>query len=323
MNLMLGDCFDNLKKIEDSSVDAVVTDPPYHLEGQMKRWGKPGSALPKGDLFKRQVRGFVGEQWDGGDISFNKELWKECLRVLKPGGHLLVFSIPKCSHKVAVALEDAGAEIRDQIVWCYATGLLKSYDIGQRIEQRQGSLNFEKSEWNGWKFSLKPAHESIVLARKELSEKTIVDNVLKHKNGALNIGGCSFGDEKIRLPSNVCHDGSNEVLDEFSINTKSSAARFFFCAKASLAEKEAGLEKPEGEERANIHPTVKPIELMRWLCRLITPKNGTVLDPFMGSGTTAIGAYREGFDFIGIERKKEYFSLAERRIKYFTSLKNF
>ena len=323
MKLMLGDCFDNLKEIEDSSVDAVVTDPPYHLQALLKRFGKKDCAPPKGDVFIRQVRGFIGEEWDGGDISFNKEIWEECLRVLKPGGHLLVFSIPKFYHKVATAIENAGSEIRDQIIWCYATGFLKSYDIGQRIDKKQSRLDFKQSIWNGWKNSLKPAHESIVLARKPLNEKNVVENVLKYNTGALNIKGCSFGEDTIRIPSNLCHDGSDEVLDDFPLSNNSSASRFFFCAKASVAEKEEGLKECDDKQRANIHPTVKPIKLMRWLCRLVTPKNGTVLDPFMGSGTTGIGAHLEKFDFIGIERDKEYFSLAERRIKYFASLKNF
>ena len=371
MRLFEGNCLSVLKGLPDDSVDSIVTDPPYGLS-------------------------FMGKKWDYDVPSV--EVWRECLRVLKPGGHLLAFAGSRTYHRLVVNVEDAGFEIRDQIMWVYGSGFPKSRNIGHKAE-----------EWVGWGSALKPAHEPIVVARKPLIG-TIVENVLEHGTGGLNIDGCRIGTDVVgwggkgrsgdsatagasrggtqggynyddgearpvegRFPANFIHDGSDEVVSLFPEsnggaapartltpagqhyeggwgNTEresrieygnGSAARFFYCAKASKAERNAGLEAFEdkksqhnaggigrkvsvekrleqGKENApmmkNIHPTVKPVNLMKYLCRLVTPPEGVVLDPFMGSGTTGIAAKVEGFDFIGIEMDREYLSIAEARI---------
>jgi len=410
-----------MKDIPDNSIDSIVTDPPYEL-------------------------GFMGKTWDKSGITYNIDMWKECLRVLKPGGHLLAFGGTRTYHRMACAIEDAGFEIRDQIQWIYGSGFPKSLNIGKAVDKLRGNereflgtkkklhistnntndgwkrpshynkdgttknemiLTKGTSEWEGWGTALKPANEPICLARKPLSEKTIAENVLKWGTGGLNIDGCRvevdiqqeekknscrngksykgksaiFGQANSRtkfnaysqgrFPANVIHDGSDEVVREFP-NTKSgninssmvvkskshfnpnkegwtlqnrngdsgSASRFFYCAKASKAERDAGCEGMKnkigggmkgtedktlltgsGNIRNNImrnnHPTVKPIALMRYLCRLTTPPKGIVLDPFMGSGSTGIGAKLEGFSFIGIELEKEYFEIAKKRIEIY------
>ena len=388
MKLIHADCLEAMKKMPDNSVDAVVTDPPYGLS-------------------------FMGKKWDYDVPSV--EVGCECLRVLKPGGHLLAFAGSRTYHRLVVNVEDAGFEIRDQIMWVYGSGFPKSLNISKAIdakkitgkssytamadvedskgvhvedkkddsfiaygseESRQGKLRHgsrrKASEpitdaaqrWKGWGTALNPAPEPIVVA-----------NVLEHGTGGLNIDGCRVGDtvetwpssrsyplrtkhnsgdsygssnaktEKTqeapagRFPANFIHDGSDEVASLFP----EEKARFFYCAKAGKAERNAGLEAFEdkkshhnsggigrkvsvekrlkqGKENApimkNIHPTVKPIALMRYLCRLVAPPNGVVLDPFMGSGTTGVGAVAEGFDFIGIEMDEEYLKIADARIKH-------
>ena len=373
MLLLNGDCLEEMQKLIDDGVqvDSVVTDPPYHLTSITERFGKEGSAPAQygtDGAFARASKGFMGKEWDGGDIAFRKETWELAYDLLKPGGHLLAFSGSRTYHRMAVAIEDAGFEIRDQIMWIYGSGFPKSLNIGKAIDKKQsyerkkvdvgtGGLHknanmnddgWEKinqenpqmdsdepvgedaTKWSGWGTALKPAHEPIVMARKPLSEKSIVNNVLKHETGGINIDACrielSEGDdprlggegswktdkmakdvyvggyvgkdtksnELGRFPANVIHDGLQEEW-----------ARYFYCPKTSKAER--------GE--LNTHPTVKPKKLMQYLCRLVTPKNGTVLDLFMGSGSTGIAAKDEGFDFIGIEKDKEYFEIAGARIK--------
>ena len=467
------------KLIDDGvQVDSVVTDPPYHLTSIVKRFGKEGSApAQKGTdgAFVRASSGFMGKEWDGGDIAFRPETWELALKLLKPGGHILAFSASRNYHRMAVAIEDAGFEIRDQMMWLYGSGFPKSQNMGKAIDKKQGNdrevlgtkitnvgmqgNNFKRgsksgevevtkgdSEWEGWGTALKPAHEPIVMARKPLSESSIVDNVLKHGTGAINIDGCrvegndakypdtnpdfrdqgkkskeaigidklSFGqvsgaerkkvvrksrsedgvwtdgnsgmkaegtqyadaDPRGRFPANVMHDGSDVITKEFpqtgkfgsvkpidkqktndvfgkynevkefqAYDDEGSAARFFYCPKTSKSERHSNLDDHEtsvgangnkwtdqdyrkGEtkpttERKNTHPTVKPVELMKYLCRLVTPKGGTVLDPFMGSGSTGMAAKDEGFDFIGIEKEKEYFEICESRIKRFAPLMDF
>jgi site-specific DNA-methyltransferase (adenine-specific) len=329
----------------------------------------------------------MGKEWDGGDIAFRPETWELALKLLKPGGHLLAFSASRNYHRMTVAIEDAGFEIRDQLMWLYGSGFPKSHNLG-----------------DGWGTALKPAHEPIVMARKPISEKSIVDNVLKHGTGAINIDGCriegndakypdtnpdfrdqgkkskeaigidklSFGqvsgaerkkvvrksrsedgvwtdgnsgmkaegtqyadaDPRGRFPANVMHDG-----------LQTEWARYFYCPKTSKSERHSNLDDHETKvgvngnkwtdqdyrrgdtkpttERKNTHPTVKPVDLMRYLCRMVTPKGGTVLDPFMGSGSTGMAAKDEGFDFIGIEKEKEYFEICESRIKRFAPLMDF
>ena len=446
MRLHNGDCLNILKMmIEDEVfVDSIVTDPPYHLNSIVERFGKDNSAPAQygtDGAFKRASTGFMGKEWDGGDIAFRQETWELCLKVLKPGGHLLAFSASRNYHRMAVAIEDAGFEIRDQIMWLYGSGFPKSMNIGKALDKKLGneresfgtklkkagdmrggnyvkggdykSIEIEitrgNSEWEGWGTALKPAHEPLVLARKPLSEKSVVDNVLKHRTGGINIDECrvegndakypdtnpdfrdqgrqskenigidklSFGqtenvkrkkvvrksrdengvwtndnsgmkaegseyadaDPRGRFPSNVMHDGSGSIKELFEDKSK-----YFYCAKTSKAERNQGLDHlptkktssmsgrrdshdMEGysidndvtgrfvTERKNIHPTVKPIKLMKYLCRLITPKGGTILDPFMGSGSTGMAAKEENFDFIGIEKEEEYFNIATARIE--------
>lgn len=331
------DCLDALRTMPDNSVDSVVTDPPYGLS-------------------------FMGKKWDY-DVP-TTEIWAECLRVLKPGGHLLAFAGTRTQHRMAVRIEDAGFEIRDMIAWVYSTGFPKSHNVANSIDKSQGAGNrghaissgsklhpttglarangenlpkYEArteagSAWQGWGTALKPALEPITVARKPLIG-TVAVNVLAHGTGALNIdggrvateddlnGGAYSGGKKDlesatsyatgvnagtfvqpqgRWPANFIHDGSDEVGDLLG-----EAARFFYCAKTSKKDRGVG----------NNHPTVKPTDLMRYLCRLVTPPEGIVLDPFMGSGSTGKAAMLEGFRFIGIEREEESFVIAEARIE--------
>ena len=408
MLLLNGDCIEQMQKLKDEGkqIDSVVTDPPYHLTSIVERYGKDGSApaKDKDGLYQRQSRGFMGKEWDGGDIAFRTDTWKLAYDLLKPGGYLLAFSASRNYHRMAVAIEDAGFEIRDQIMWIYGSGFPKSLNVG-----------------DGWGTALKPAHEPIVMARKPL-EGTNKQNIEKYGTGGINIDGCRIkgndtggerktttrksrdennvwtdensgmkqeanhfadADPKGRYPANVMHDGSDVVQDIFPQTSKSvptkrtrktigsfgmpndatpeyddegTAARYFYCPKTSAEERNRGLEsftaKPmawgnqakaelkrgnldfkgnqgDGSKhnkvamRLNTHPTVKPQELMKYLCRLVTPKGGVVLDPFMGSGSTGMAAKDEGFDFIGIEKEKEYFEIAEARIKVSSPLMEF
>lgn len=409
MTLLLGDCLNKLKELNPNSIDAVITDPPYGLS-------------------------FMNKHWDYDVPSI--EIWKEALRVLKPGGHLLSFGGTRTYHRMVVNIEDAGFEIRDQIQWIYGSGFPKSLDISKAIDKAAGAerevagemVRFDgkpagkikqmnggsfasnpdkkggivgvtkpatdaAKQWSGWGTALKPANEPIVLARKPLSEKTVAANVLKWGTGGLNIdatrvgtenvqyikkggGGAAFhgqtekprlsGSTQGRFPANLILDeaagemldrqsgtskgtgkrttkkqnsmgfqGGEKPYDDFSYPDTGGASRFFYCAKASKSERNRGLEgMPErrggaeqfdsrwkdgiGEERmpinTNHHPTVKPLSLMEYLVKLITPPNGIVLDPFMGSGTTGLAAKNLSFRFVGIERDEEYFKIAEKRI---------
>jgi site-specific DNA-methyltransferase (adenine-specific) len=328
MKLINADCIAAMKEMHSNSIDSIVTDPPYEL-------------------------GFMGKSWDASGIAFNIEVWKEALRILKPGGHLIAFSGSRTYHRMAVAIEDAGFQIRDQIMWIYGSGFPKSRNL--------------KDEWQGWGTALKPAHEPMVLARKPLIS-TVANNVLKFGVGALNIDasrvegklegdpnrftktdGDSFNSfsteqpivrQEGRWPANVIHDGSDEVvalfpdvkgklpftrLSNFRFNVgetetgakfssqaglddSGSAARFFYCSKASKRDRNEGA--------LNNHPTVKPTSLMQYLVKLVTPPNGTVLDPFMGSGSTGKACVYEGFDFIGIDQSAEYVEIAQARIDF-------
>lgn len=407
-----GDCLEVMRGMADNSVDAIVTDPPYGLS-------------------------FMGKKWDYDVPSV--EVWAECLRVLKPGGHLLAFAGTRTQHRMAVRIEDAGFEIRDMIAWVYGSGFPKSLDVSKAIDKAAGAQrevigNYEVTrdlsggswadlhgkpngavlhditapatdaarQWQGFGTSLKPALEPVTVARKPLVG-TVAENVLAHGTGALNIDGCRVefqgeddkaaakpggrttaasgnlagksqgGAERTdfelvqgsgRWPANLIHDGSEEVvgmfpyvkagvavrsnsggntfggdnpkppMDDMGYGDTGSAARFFYCAKASRSDRNAGLEGMEerpgpgskrtnpapgrqaalGAPRANHHPTVKPTDLMRYLCRLVTPPGGTVLDPFTGSGSTGKAAMLEGFNFIGIEREAGYVAIAEARI---------
>lgn len=373
-NILQGNCLDLLKTLEDNSVDSVVTDPPYEL-------------------------GFMGKSWDSTGIAFNPDVWKETLRVLKPGGYLLAFSGSRTYHRIAVAVEDAGFEIRDQIMWVYGSGFPKSMNISLSMNKK----GIDSSKWEGWGTALKPAHEPIVMARKPL-EGTVVDNVLTWGTGGINIDASRVPGEPVpinkleewsgfgqkiepdykqemntsgRFPANLIHDGSDEVVELFPrakggaypavrgssdigafaqggthkdkpnqarvMGDDGSAARFFYCAKANSKDRNEGLDNFQSEQpdlfnngdnfgdedsgnkdsskKKNIHPTVKPTELMRYLVKLVTPPEGTVLDPFAGSGSTGKAAMLDNYKFVGIEMNEEYVAIAKARIEHALSKK--
>ena len=364
--LYCADCKDVLPLLKD--IDACVTDPPYGLS-------------------------FMGKSWDY-DVP-QKELWEKVFASLKNGSHLLSFFGSRTYHRGAIPIEDAGFEIRDQLMWLYGSGFPKSHNIGKAVDKLRGN-----SEWEGWGTALKPAHEPIVMARKPF-KGTVAKNVLKHGTGGINIDQCRvktkekivnhgrgkesaiskgiYGDSKAqethqtegqklgRFPANVMHDGSDEVQKIFphtksgkmkqhikggeynvygkmyprdveTIGDEGSASRFFYCAKASKKDREEGLDAlpsyhkgtyaqdewsrnnmgntPDNKRNPvkNTHPTVKPTKLMRYLCRLITPKGGIVVDPFMGSGSTGKAAIMSGYKFVGVEMNEEYFDIACTRI---------
>lgn len=351
--VIVGDCLEVMRVLPDSSVDAIVTDPPYGLN-------------------------FMGKKWDY-DVP-GVEIWCECLRVLKPGGHLLAFAGTRTQHRMAVRIEDAGFEIRDMIAWVYSTGFPKSHNLdrerGKSICACSGGPQQKPQTCGAWPLcggcglpvvpagfgtALKPALEPITVARKPLIG-TVAENVLRHGTGALNVDGCRVAgtvprtvqgqsvragevygadqrEQRVfephgggRWPANLIHDGGEECVDLLK-----DAARFFYCAKASKSDRDEGCEGLEAKSRLedvgnkwttvdyrdghsrdvmarNHHPTVKPTDLMRYLCRLVTPPGGLVLDPFTGSGSTGRGAILEGFRFLGIERDPEYVKIAEARI---------
>lgn len=346
--LYCDDALERLRQLPSNSFDSIVTDPPYGLA-------------------------FMGKKWDYDVPAV--EIWEECLRVLKPGGHLLAFAGSRTYHRMACRIEDAGFEIRDQVMWLYGSGFPKSMAIDKAIDRALGAerevtgtrkvspsdlgqasgwnaldtssgvyhytaaATEEAKKWEGWGSALKPAHEPIVMARKPF-HGTLIANVMEHGTGAINIDACRG--EEGRWPTNLAHDNSESVLEVFP-NRKGgegSAARYFYCAKPSKAERNEGLSerKTAGEctgrkdgsdglnspragagrtsGNANFHPTVKPISLMKWLIDLVTPAGGETFDPFMGSGTTAIAAEQSGVKFTGIEREREYFDLATRRISH-------
>ena len=286
----------HLKTLEDNTFDSCVTDPPYHLASILKRFGPGQKGINNKDEkegrngpYHRAAKGFMGQTWDGGDIAFNKDFWKEVYRVMKPGAVLLSFAATRNYHRMAVAVEDAGFEIFDMINWIYGSGFPKRKNY------------------------LKPGHEPIVMARKGVNKSLNIDESRvpgyewdttknrrepkKHKEAIYKLGLKKTGTgEKIkgRYPANVIHDGS--YYEEW--------VKYFYCAKASKKEKED-----------TEHPTVKPLELMRYLVKLVTPKDGTVLDPFAGTGTTGEAALLEGRKYYLIEREKNYFKDIEKRLK--------
>jgi site-specific DNA-methyltransferase (adenine-specific) len=384
-----GDCLAIMKSMPDNSIDSIVTDPPYGI-------------------------GFMGKKWDY-DVP-DVAIWVQCLRVLKPGGHLLSFAGTRTQHRMAVNIEDAGFEIRDMVTFLYDTNSAAQSLIESLTPEqlklldasfgRDGMLawaygsGFPKSHnldhpWHGWGTALKPAIEPITVARKPFNG-TVAFNMKAHGTAALNIDGCRIelnGDYKCkangrpsitglednynsdlankpdtigRWPANLIHDGSSEVIAGFPdakgqqgaltgnepsgkmgsancygkmdrrheavprIETDRSAARFFYCAKTSRKDRHEGMRDPgpqfrrgttlrkveNAETEGNNHPTVKPTDLMAYLCRLVTPVGGIILDPFMGSGSTGKAAIREGFQFIGIELDEKYVSFAKARIEY-------
>ncbi|WP_440061504.1 DNA-methyltransferase [Pseudomonas syringae] len=401
--LHLGDCLEVLRGLPANSIDSVVTDPPYGIRFMGKSWD--GQDIEDRAAYRASMPSHAGACGPNGghrsvaaeagkyDLTpagmrafqaFTLEWATEALRVLKPGGHLLSFAAARTYHHMAVGIEMAGFEIRDQIMWVFGSGFPKSHNL--------------KGEHAGWGTALKPAHEPICMARKPF-KGTVADNVALHGTGAINIDSCrvsatddpaaryngkpargensnAYGaaskhDEVYqssslgRWPANLIHDGSDVVRAAFPdaagqqgdlkshgtcrqspneifggmrpaldhaarVESDESAARFFYCAKTTRADRHEGLIDPgpqfkQGttlrkvqvtETRGNNHPTVKPTELMAYLLRLVTPSGGKTLDPFMGSGSTGKAAVLEGFDFIGIEQEAAYMAIAEARISY-------
>ncbi len=377
-----GNCKEFLPDIPSNSVDACVTDPPYNL-------------------------GFMGKAWDKTGIAYDVDVWKEILRVLKPGGHLLSFGGSRTYHRMACAIEDAGFEIRGMCEWIFGSGFPKSLNIGKAVDRLQNNnrdivgvkqhaiKNFKdnlyaqdpanknnkkvfgygeeeitvgNSEWEGWGTALKPAHEPLCFARKPLSEKTVAENVLKWGTGGINIDGCRISSERQvgwggdgskmydgglsrdggearpvtgRFPADLIHDGSEEVLGLFPTTTSAkgqckyvgtannnwierggiareghqvlwegkgdsgSAARFFYCAKASKSERGEG----------NTHPTVKPISLIKYLITLVSREGQIIIDPFSGSGTTAIACINAKRNYICIEKDFDYWLQSTERVE--------
>lgn len=416
MKIYNADCLQKLDELEADSIDSIVTDPPYELN-------------------------FMGKGWDNAGVSFKPDTWEKCLRVLKPGGYLLAFGGSRTYHRIACAIEDAGFEIRDTIMWLYGSGFPKSMDISKMLDKKEGNereiightnnagiakyappdttgshiwtgnLRSNKAignlakQWQGWGTALKPAFEPIIVARKPF-KGSCIDNVLKYGVGVINIDECRvpFNNDKWntqksgkssrayqseetttaggvctandlgRFPANVIltYDETDfvEVCSGFPYtkgdnrkskptydksiwgNAKSvesnslysdsgSASRYFYCAKANKKDRNEGLELFEKNTtndgrhksidnpfqrgktmRNNTHPTVKPTELMQYLIRLVTPRGGYILDPFMGSGSTGKAVMYEnkernaGYKFIGIEKELEYYKIAEARITY-------
>lgn len=342
--VITGDCRDVMRGMDADSIDSIVTDPPYGLS-------------------------FMGKGWDKGVPG--EEFWVEALRVAKPGAHLLAFGGTRMVHRLAVAIEDAGWDIRDRIHWVYGSGFPKSHNISKAIDKAagydgvQGPMkrggerlamlkdgkrdgqgkwgdevgrnpyttipeSDQAQQWDGWGTALKPAVEPIILARKPF-KGTVAANVLEWGTGGVNVDGCRVGTTDTysypngpggntftvaggvdgsrkkptennpsgRFPANLIHDGSDDATAGMG-----DASRYFYCAKASKKDRDEG----------NNHPTVKPTDLMAYLCRLVTPPQGTVLDPFNGSGSTGKAAVREGFNYIGIELDNEYADIARQRI---------
>ena len=377
--LLKGNCLDMLKELPDNSIDSIVTDPPYEL-------------------------GFMGRAWDSTGIAYSVELWTECLRVLKYGGHLVAFSGSRTVFPMGVAIAEAGFEVRDMISWIYTSGFTKSLDISKAIDsklgvsdqrevigkqqltgtarsgkgfQTTGALDheYDKSkthtnitapaspqaqQWQGWGTALKPAQEPAVLARKPIDSdcSSIAENVLKWGTGAINIDAARFayGDDCwMKTSENMGEGGQYVQRDSKSIFYNGNGhifeksplgrwpANVYQCSKPARSEKEAGLDHLTGKTGAeatqrkegsdglnspragagrtaehveNFHPTVKPIKLMRWLCRLLTPQGGTVLDPFLGSGTTAVSAILEGFNAVGCEMTEDYYPIIQGRVNW-------
>ncbi len=477
VDLHCGDSLKFLKDIPDNWFDSIVTDPPYALVSIGKRFGADGAApvkVPEGGTgaYARASAGFMGKKWDTGETAFAVEFWAQCLRVLKPGGHVLAFGGTRTYHRLACAIEDAGFEIRDMISWTYGSGFPKSHDVSKGIDKHGGvpvawfgpwlkawreekgikqsdvaalfpsraggktgcvanwelglnmptpdqfnlicktyglpfeslaeaereitraataelrtgeAISFDQRssgererrdlpasapaiEWQGWGTALKPAVEPICMGRKPLIG-TVAENVLRHGTGAINIDGCRIhgddakgyeytvartmpgagqnktGERKQdgvtftgmtkdgRWPANLVHDGSGEVLAAFpdtksgytdgtrnevgrevfgkfgagqfaeSYGDQGSAARFFYTAKADA-----------DDRLGSKHPTVKPVDLMQWLVRMVTPKGGLVLDPFAGTGTTGEACFREGMRCMLVEREAEYQADIRRRM---------
>lgn len=309
LNLHSGDCLKVLDEMEPESFDAVVSDPPYHLESIVKRFGKANSAPAKQGRdggFARASSKFMGKTWDGGDIAFRAETWAKIARVLKPGGHVLAFNHASTYHRMAVGMEDGGLEIRDMLAWVYATGLPKNHPLEKSLA-KIGATQEEIDLWAQYGTTLKPCLEPIALARKPIAAGSIPRQVLATGTGALNLGATAIPNLDARrasnldpiptrYPGNLVHDGSPEVRARFPVAQDGlSASRFFYCPKANKADR-----------HGSDHPTVKPQALMEWLIKLVAPTGARILDPFGGSGATAWAAHALGVDCDLVERDPEY-----------------
>jgi DNA modification methylase len=314
--LIEGDALKLLAKLPDACVDAVVTDPPYGIELRGEAWD--GAAI-------RQAAGHEGDVRPTGEaLERWTALWaSEVRRVLKPGGHLLAFGAPRTFHRLVAGVEDAGLEVRDQLLWLFGTGVPKSRRLA-----------------GGYGTNLKPAYEPVLLARAPFQGSTIT-NLDRYGTGALGVEAAQIG-EAGYWPAHValshapgcgsaCVDACPvRMIDR--VRPDLLPSRLFFCAKASKAEREAGCDelplrsellysRPSPRLRRNVHPTVKPVALMAWLIRLVTPPNGLVLDPFSGSGTTGAAAVSEGRRFLGIEREGAYVDIACARLTHWAYAK--
>ena len=326
------DCLQVLPKHDAASIDAIVTDPPYGITFRGMSWDRPRSLDPARPPGRRRSRANPSVAFR----AFCAEWAHECLRVLKPGGHLAAFAAPRTAHLLACGVEDAGFELRDTLMWIQSQGFPGSRPLP-----------------NGRGTGLKPAYEPIILARKPV-EGTLDQTLARYGTGALNIDAC-----RVRLSPQDCPEEGRTHTRNFAasgrgrwpanlllshgrkctrqrcerdcpIELLGARHRFFYAAKAPSREREAGCEQlPRrvvqtfkiGEKyeqlcKANIHPTVKPIDLMRWVVRLLTPPGGLVLDPFAGSGSTGAAVVLEGARFIGIERERDYIPIARARVKH-------
>jgi site-specific DNA-methyltransferase (adenine-specific) len=319
--VLQADCLEALAELPTESVDAVVCDPPYGIDFNGHSWD--GAAIREtagANSTRRLSRGEAFQAWT--------QTWaRECLRLLRPGGHLAAFGAPRTFHRLGCGVEDAGLELRDVLMWLYGTGMPKS----RRMPSGRGT-------------ALKPAYEPILLARKPFAATT-ARNVALHGTGALNIDACRV---EGRWPANValshhqacratrCHrDCPRRFIDAAAARTRANcrdASRLFYCPKASRRERDAGCGRlprheldifpnAHGDRKrpaaaANAHPTVKPLDLMRWLVRLVAPAEGLVLDPFCGSGSTGCAAVLEQRGFLGIEREPDYVAVARARITH-------
>ncbi len=385
MKILHGDCLDRLKELPDNSVDSCVTDPPYGLSKEPKI----DEVLTKwlnGEPYDHGHGGFMGKAWD----SFvpHPDIWSEVFRVLKPGGHALVFAGTRTQDLMTISLRLAGFEVRDVIEWLYFSGFPKSHDVSKAFDRRAGAEREKVGEytisgtvdiqggnynsgktstktlditapatelarkWDGWGTALKPAHEPIIVVRKPLVDAdtcrklTVADCVEKYGTGAINIdatriafeegtstdsatrAGRGAGYEAHNMPGRKYGDGLGGIVappheaGRFPANAITTDADAFYSKYFNVSPPELSKKSSKKDRNSdwrgvevgkNVHPTVKPTDLMAWLVRLVTPADGVVLDPFAGSGSTLVAAKREGFRFIGVELTDEYIPIIEAR----------